>query len=914
MEFLELIENNKQKYLFFNEIKFQRFQQLLTNLNTKRIINSIPFLLSLNNKKLPGYVEGETPFGIVNYEVDEDTKRFIRSKFPVVKFEINKDQPFIEMVAVMGSIGTIAYNKKSDFDYWICINSRNVSKESLERFREKVEAIQKWIATEIDASVHLFINDVENIKQNIFAEDTEEAFGSTTGAVLKDEFFRSSIIITGKVPFWWVIPRFVRDDEYEKLYQRLPEEKRQKDFIDLGNLYEISREDFLGAALFQIIKSLGNPFKSIIKIGVLEKYLFGSDDSPLLSQRVKINIQREQLNDTILDSYLLMFQEVYDYYNSSMEDKTLLNILKQNLYLKIAPQLSKYMGVKAKKSIPYKVEVMFRYVKEWGWDDNVIQELDNFDNWDFNKIMKFWDLVKRFMLLSYQRISMQLPSLNLAKKISETDFMLLSRKIKTHFSREKDKIEQFITFKDTPFEAILYVEPVNKGLNESEWRLYKRNTSEEDTFVSTTIRTEKSILRLLVWTVLNQIYDHLFTRLNIQSGYSRIDQSRIMELLNQMSLFFTGERIYLKNEYFFNPAFNLLNFIIINYDNEVGDSIKTIHYLYHTSWGESFLKEYYSDEVLSKILFMILRDGLKLKRGFDDYCAINTPEPHKKLYKRITNMFKEAYSFIVEKKINTAARYVTNMNGKYIVITRDGEKIDEAIYPNIISLISTLTLRPKREIVYKFYGDESLLSALNRYYDLFQRDSISIAYEERGDFVFAYIINESGNIFVYFYPLKAKDEFLVFLYGFCLNIIKRVKQVSMFSNLKTDMVNVYCLRTDRFGKLSIIDESNFLQGQHLLKYNTRSTLVASISKHKGKETLYNIVGPGDVSSDFIAAGNFHSLSGMLNELRDNAIHVNIIRDLVFTDLRKEEAVLGSTLYFLEKYKLELLIEKAMRKN
>ena len=68
------------------------------------------------------------------------------------------------------------------------------------------------------------------------------------------------------------------------------------------------------------------------------------------------------------------------------------------------------------------------------------------------------------MLLSYQKISKELPTLNLRSKISESDFKLLSSKIKANFSTEPDKIENFITFKDTPNEPYLYIEPDSKAV------------------------------------------------------------------------------------------------------------------------------------------------------------------------------------------------------------------------------------------------------------------------------------------------------------------------------------------------------------------------------------------------------------------------------------------------------------------
>ncbi len=163
--------------------------------------------------------------------------------------------------------------------------------------------------------------------------------------------------------------------------------------------------------------------------------------------------------------------------------------------------------------------------------------------------------------------------------------MLLSRKIKTHFAREQDKIDNFITFKDTPSEAILYIEPVSQGIHEVEWRLFKRNKSEKDAFLSTTLRVEKNLLRLLMWMAVNGVYDPVFSRINIQSGYTRVNPTAVTELLNQVTALFTGDGIRIKNQYFLEPAFGLVNAVILNFNRENAESIQTVHHLYYTSWG-----------------------------------------------------------------------------------------------------------------------------------------------------------------------------------------------------------------------------------------------------------------------------------------------------------------------------------------
>ena len=268
---------------------------------------------------------------------------------------------------------------------------------------------------------------------------------------------------------------------------------------------------------------------------------------------------------------------------------------------------------------------MFRYTKEWNWTPELIRDLDNFDNWDFNKVMRFWDSVQKFMLLAYQKISAQFPAMNLKNKVSDSDFKLLSRKIRSHFLSEPDKIDKFVTFKETPSESLLYVEPVNQGIREVEWRLFKRNNAETRAFVATTIKTDSNFIRLLVWSALNGIYDPKFSRLTIQSGYTRINQNLVVDMINTLCLFFTESRLKIRNAYIIKPVFRMRNFFILNFNQQRADTITHFVWVYHTSWGESFIKEYSSLEDLAKTLIALLKDALILKQPFDECCALQSP-------------------------------------------------------------------------------------------------------------------------------------------------------------------------------------------------------------------------------------------------------------------------------------------------
>ncbi|MCL1865277.1 MAG: class I adenylate cyclase [Spirochaetes bacterium] len=883
-------------------MKFDRFQQLFFNVNIKRVINSIPALLSMNNKKIPGYLDGKCPYGIFGYMPDTETAKYIKARFGV-EFVSSDKKSFVEMLAVMGSVGTIAYNKKSDFDYWVCIDKSKTDSNGFDLFLKKIEEVQKWAMKEAGVEVHLFINDVYNLKMNIFAEDADEGFGSTTGAVLKDEFFRSSIIVAGKIPFWWVLPKFVTDDEYDRVFNNIPEEEREKRFIDIGNLFKISKEDFMGAALFQLIKAIGNPFKSILKIGILESYLFGNENTLLLSQKVKTAIIRDDITPTILDSYLLMFNEVYNYYEEVLNDKSLLVILRQNLYLKIDPQLSKYLALKDKKNLPYKVVVMFKVIREWGWSIDVIRDLDDFESWDYSRMIQFWNYIKKFMLLSYQKISREMPAMNLQNKISKSDFKLLSSKLKANFSMEPEKIENFITFKDTPNESYLYIEPDIKGTKIEGWRVYKKIKSNKivQDEKEVTIKSEDNLVKLLAWCSINQVYEPTFSRLYVDTGYYHINKSLIIELLNKIFEMFNSEKIHLGNKFYLQNPRTYKNMIIMNFSYDKANSINSLYHLYMNTWGEAFLKHYTDTSDLVMIFSDILKDGLLNNRSFDEFCYFVSPEPHKKLYRQIERTFSNAYNFFMSGKPNIKQRVLLNIDDKLVCATKDDKEVTVATFHNDIELLSYISQRPFKYSDNRiFQEDNPRLFIIDEIYKKRENYCITIVLENRQKYNVIYIMDGIGNIFT-FAKRRGVSDYFSSTYRFCTNIVSNI-QKSYAGKVKYPVEKIKCFKLDidKYGKINFKDDSlMFSQRDYIYKVDEDAIMINI--ELKDNITLYSIrSNAGNI--DGIRLNQFPE---KIKELGKN--QTCEIIDIKFHNFPAERIELGSTLYFYEKYKIEKML-------
>ncbi|HOK93391.1 MAG TPA: class I adenylate cyclase [Spirochaetota bacterium] len=894
MDIKKIIEENLNAFQKFNNLKYERFQSLVTNSSVKKVINAIPALLSANDRKLPGFVEGGPPCGVFGFSPDQDVVRYLKSRFSV-DFSRCSGGDFVQMFAVMGSVGTIGYNKKSDFDYWACIDRQKVDDRKYQLFCKKVEEIQKWAIKESGVEVHIFINDINSLRENVFAEDEDEGFGSTVGAVLKDEFFRSSIIIAGKIPFWWVVPKFADDKAYVSFINSIDSDFFDSHFIDIGNLHRISKEDFLGAALFQLIKAIGNPFKSILKIGILEKYLF-SDENVLLSHKIKSSVQKGELDILTLDSYLLMFNEVYKYYESVLQDKSLLKILRQNLYLKIDPQLTKYTGIKDRKNLPYKVTVMFSLVNEWGWGIDEIGDLDDFESWDYNRIIQFWNNIKKFMLLSYQKISKELPTLNLRSKISESDFKLLSSKIKANFSTEPDKIENFITFKDTPNEPYLYIEPDSKAVRDYGWKLYKKVRIEGRSEREISIKNETDLVKLLSWCSINQLYEPSFSRVFFEPGYNYINKNLVTELLNHIFEMFNSGKVHLSNKFFLEPPRTLKNMIIMNFTENNPTTIASFYHLYMNTWGESFLKKYSSMSDLVMLYSKIIKDAIYFSKDFDEFCYFFSPEPHKKIYRNIEKIFRSSYDFFIKSKEFYNQKLITSIDNTIICVTKENNDINVASFGTVFEMLGYISQRPCRYPEFRIlFEDSQNLAVLDEIYSRRTVNGINITYEEKQKYSVFYITDENGNLFT-FIKKKSDVDIMSYMYRFCLNTVKRVKGTSTGRSF-FDEVTSFKLEVDRFGKFSIKNETRRAKEIDVINSSFPMGIIAEVI-YKDSYPFY-----------ILRAGGKQTKPSSLSKIVENYKTLGMqnppeIIDIKFHNLSPDKLESGSMVYFLEKFRLE----------
>jgi adenylate cyclase class 1 len=279
------INTNKNRYLKYTQFRKEIFSNLAPG-DSQIILQLLPWLLSVNHPKCPGYLPELTrPFKVFNIDNDKEIRKLeplFKRRFGVSGhgslLSPTTSSCLIQGIYTIGSIGTIAQTASSDCDMWVCCNKGELGGGLWHRLGQKLNLIKDWMDTSVKMPVFFFLSDVADIRAGNFGGVDEESCGSSQSNVLKEEFYRTCIVISGKIPLWWVAHDKGDGIEYGKALAEV-ESGRYGDYdlIDLGDIEKIGIQEYFGAALWQLNKSLTRPMKSMIKMVLLEMMINGRD-------------------------------------------------------------------------------------------------------------------------------------------------------------------------------------------------------------------------------------------------------------------------------------------------------------------------------------------------------------------------------------------------------------------------------------------------------------------------------------------------------------------------------------------------------------------------------------------------------------------------------------------------------------
>ena len=532
----------KRRFIALNHDRVTRINQSL-RWRQRDFLKLLPLLLHINDDSLPGYVSDDTPVGLSNYKPNKaslDAAKRINKKFKHSKRALSRYSIF--SLFLTGSSGTIAHTEQSDFDIWLC-HRADMDTAEINLLKEKTNAISKWCAS-LELEVHFFLMDEHRFKSQEHGSMNSDHSGTAQHHLLLEEFYRTGVYLAGRYPLWWLVPP-EHEHNYDNYAKDLVAKNKVSEFeiIDFGGLDNIPAEEFFGASLWQIYKGIDSPYKSVLKILLMESYANEFPNIELLCVRLKKSIYNRVTELVEIDPYLMMCHKVEEYLTSRNELQRL-ELARRCFYFKVEIQLSKKHNEKELRSIMLK-----NLVNQWDWDDAHLLMLDSRQTWKIHRVLDERKKLVDELTRSYKLLSGFANQYTNKTNIDQRDMTILGRKLYAAFERKSGKID----IVNPGISPNLVEEQLSFVEVDTNWYLYRGKVTNKDRNRTNPLRHSRSIIELICWCHFNHLIGHN-TSLSLQVTDNKINLREIKQILSSLDQQFPRGGLPKSNTNLFSKA------------------------------------------------------------------------------------------------------------------------------------------------------------------------------------------------------------------------------------------------------------------------------------------------------------------------------------------------------------------------
>ena len=509
----KVLKRMTDRFCALNQLRLDRARSALT-WRQQIVLDLLPLVFHLNHPALPGYHAADCPHGLDRYQPSQlavhAAQRLARS-FRAVP--ASKGQPELTGLFLMGSPGSLGHSVASDLDLWVCHQS-GIAPERLAALQEKAQRLSRW-ASGYGLELNLFVFSAEDFRQGRQqVEVTAENCGSAQHYLLLDEFYRTAIHLGGRYPLWWLIPS-EQEARYGELTRWLQENRfvRADQYLDFGALPDIPPAEFLGAGIWQLYKGIDSPWKSLLKLLLIECYARDRRHG-LLSGEFKRAVYRGDGTADTVDPYVMLYRRLERWLNAAGAPARL-DLVRRALYLKTGLPLTRATEAATR----WQGRMLQQLVAEWGWDRHTLSELDGRHRWRVETVAEMRRQVVSELTHSYRLLSRMARSDNVSASISKADLNLLGRKLYAAFQRKAGKIE-IVNPGIAPSLAEENLSFWRRGSlsgpgGPEAWLLFRDLDSLSDSHWQSPIRRAGSLVELVVWCQCNGLLTPA-TRLNLR--------------------------------------------------------------------------------------------------------------------------------------------------------------------------------------------------------------------------------------------------------------------------------------------------------------------------------------------------------------------------------------------------------------
>ncbi len=797
----KLLKAVVDRFLALNNTRLER-ARLAVSARQEIVLDLLPLLFHVNHPLLPGYVSRACPHKVARYEPSKAiltvaqryNKTFRYNREPRRKCDIVS-------LFLMGSTGSIAQREGSDLDIWLCVRA-DLSAAQLKALDKKASLITEW-ADAKGLEIHFFTMSAGAFKAGrVQAAIDSENCGSAQHFLLLDEFYRTSILLAGCYPLWWLIPAEV-EDHYDKWAAWLTDNRfiKQNEFIDFGGISRIPKGEFVGAGMWHLYKAIDSPYKSVLKLLLNEVYAAELPACYNLSLEFKQMVYSGQYDDIELDSYVMIYRRLERYLKNRERDSRL-TLVRKCFYLKVAERLTT-TNTAGKQSWRY--QAVSRLVAEWRWGQKELAYLDTRNRWRVPQVQSERKVIVGELTHCYRFLSGFTRSNQLKAAINSEDMSLLGRKLYAAFQRKAGKLD-FINPKIAPSiaeENLAFHHSSNLQATEKNggWLLYRDLANPADASFYTTLKRSNSLVELVVWCHYNGLLDRA-TRLGLLPGKTEVSLHELKCIVNSIAaampvpLPALPQDAYRVQSYpitillFVNVGFDPLKRYVdkglhklsnrndsLGYSESRQNLVITLDQVTVNSWNEVLVNRYELGDTLIQCLKNYLAQLITLAAGAKPpkirvYCFDQSRATA--ISSRVAELFDAVQSTFFADHGHLDSRYVIELDQRFFIVQFVDKQPRFTGFDTVFELFEYLAM-PQKQVTrlvldhYAFQEKPRLRAVIAA----IEAAVVQVFYFAEGEMAEIYLVDEKGSFFTYTTPYYSESALLVPLSRFLSSVLER---------------------------------------------------------------------------------------------------------------------------------------------
>ncbi len=769
----------RQRFLALNRDRLTLARNTLKK-RQKIFVDMLPLLFHINHPALPGFVSKNGPAGISDFSPPQQAIAAATKNNSEFYYERRAMHIYnIQALYMIGSSGTIAYSEKSDFDIWVC-HRKELDNKNVRLLEEKCELIRQW-SEDLKLEVTFFVMNAESFASGEISALSNESSGSAQFHLLLEEFYRTGLLLAGKYPAWWLVPPD-KGVDYKKHLRTLHKSREIPDYeyLDFGDLSKIPSGEFFGAAVWQLNKAIGSPYKSLLKLLLIENYASEYPNMDLLCTRFKRAVYEGKVKLGKLDPYVMMCRKVEEYL-LKIGQKERCELARRCFYFKINKKISRFH----KKNLDPRQELLLSLVNDWGWDMTTLQLLDARSDWKIDRVIEERTSLVKELTRSYRMLSDFARSTASATHIDKQDLNLLGRKLYAAFERKTGKIEIVNPGISTDLtEARLsFVLSKRKGL--ISWVLYKDDFDHAIKHKVSPIKRCNSMLGLIAWCHFNKLLGPR-TLVTLHDNKGSINSTELLALIDSFQSHFPNSKYNKPDIEDLRYAAHLTQatlYINIGTDPLASHTKRGVHYttnrsdalsfggiwknlatsfdlLATTNWGEILTFQFEGQTACVDSLcdflhwFPLDADFKPPKVSVFSFSSTRGNS----IARRVQQLFNDVVRIFYHTQIGEYIRYVINIGSEYFILQTDKSHIVSTRLRNENNLVNALG--QSQECFSHIMMDRYTLKnhPLSLILKRNEPNKVQMFFEEKEDEANVWVLDEKGSLFyqcISFHSLKS---------------------------------------------------------------------------------------------------------------------------------------------------------------